>query len=100
MKKIISGLLVGLVTASFTMTTMAAPVQDHKHPPAKHHIDQKPQPSKHDFRKGADHKAPSKHHAKKAPFHKAPIQHHVKHDGHKNVKHDGYQNHKTPNRHG
>ncbi|WJI03035.1 hypothetical protein [Acinetobacter nosocomialis] len=39
MKKIISGLLVGLMATSFTMTTMAAPVQDHKQPPAQHHID-------------------------------------------------------------
>lgn len=71
MKKIISGLLVGLVTASFTMTTMAAPVQDHK----------KPQPSKHHVKKAPTHKAPIKHHVKKAPTHKAPIKHHVK-NGH------------------
>lgn len=61
MKKIISGLLAGLVATSFTMTTMAAPVQDYQYPPAKHHIDKKLQPLKHDFRKGSDHKALFKH---------------------------------------
>lgn len=90
MKKIISGLLVGLVAASFTMTTMAAPVQDHKHPPAKHHIDKKPQPPKHDSRKGSDHKAAFKHNVKKDPAHKTPFKHNVN---------NGHPDHKTPNRH-
>ena len=76
MKKIISGILVGLMATSFTMTPMAAPVQDHKQPPAQHHIDKKPQPPKHDMKRDPDHKASSKHDMKKHhPEHKLPPKH-------------------------
>lgn len=87
MKKIISGLLVGLMATSFTMTTMAAPVQDHKQPPAQHHIDKKPQPPKHDMKRGPDHKAPLKHDMKRGSDHKAPLKHDIK---------DNHPEHKLP----
>lgn len=75
MKKIISGLVIGLMAASFTMTTMAAPAQDHKKLPQKHHIDKKPQPPKHIVKKGSDHKVPPKHIVKKGSDHKVPPKH-------------------------
>ncbi|TCB52320.1 hypothetical protein E0H80_00090 [Acinetobacter sp. ANC 4779] len=66
MKKTISALLVGLVAASFTMTTMAAPTNGHK-APVKHYVSH-------------GHKAPVKHHVSHG--HKAPVKHYVSH-GHK-----------------
>ncbi|WPC34516.1 hypothetical protein O4M77_12555 [Acinetobacter sp. YWS30-1] len=45
MKKLVSSLMIGLIATTATMSAMAAPGPDHRHPtPAVHHFDKKPMP--------------------------------------------------------
>ncbi|UNW07289.1 hypothetical protein MOV98_03140 [Acinetobacter variabilis] len=47
MKKLVSSLMIGLIATTATMSVMAAPGPDHRHPtPAAHHFDKKPMPHK------------------------------------------------------
>ncbi|WP_257229793.1 hypothetical protein [Acinetobacter sp. YH12041] len=40
MKKLVSSLMIGLIATTATMSVMAAPGPDHRHPtPAAHHFD-------------------------------------------------------------
>ena len=69
MKKLLSGVMVGLITSTFAVTTMAAPAQpkdapkhemknDHKVPPKKDMKNDRKAPPKKDMKN--DHKAPPK----------------------------------------
>ena len=81
MKKTISTLLIGLVAATFTMTTMAAPSHDYKHSSSKHHVNRGPihkAPVKHHVNYGSSHKAPAKHHVNYGSSHKSPMQHYAR----------------------
>ena len=58
MKKLVSSLMIGLIATTATMSAMATPGPDHRHPTlAAHHFDKKPMPHKAGF-----HKAPPKAH--------------------------------------
>jgi len=58
MKKLVSSLMIGLIATTATISAMATPGPDHRHPTlAAHHFDKKPMPHKAGF-----HKAPSKAH--------------------------------------
>ena len=90
MKKLVSSLMIGLIATTATMSVMAAPGPDHRHPtPAAHHFDKKPMPHK-----GGFHKAPPKAH----------FNQHDRHDkfgkkGHKgffNKNHHNGPHHKLP----
>lgn len=47
MKKLISTLMIGIVTSACAMTTMAAPSFDHQKTSAPHQMNKKPMPPKH-----------------------------------------------------
>ncbi|KGT48782.1 hypothetical protein [Acinetobacter sp. HR7] len=92
MKKLISGLMVGLITATATMSAMAAPSHKHHVPPHAAHFDHKPMPHK-----GGFHKAPPKPH-----FNKHDVHHKFDKKDHKgffNKHHHNGPMHKMPPKH-
>lgn len=88
MKKLISGLMVGLITATCAMTTMAAP-QEHKKQPSMQHMNKKPMPPKHNVQQGSKQMNKGSHFSKNNQHltHDKKSQHgfsnHNKKDGHK-----------------
>lgn len=82
MKKLISGLMIGVITSVCTMSAMAAPA-DHRghHPvPAAHHFGKKPLPPQHGFKHHAP--QPAKHQFnKQAPHSFNKFAHRYDHKG-------------------
>ena len=80
MKKLLSGLMVGIIASTCAMTTMAAPSFDHRDPPKPHKVDKKPMPPKAGFHKYNHHDQRNNQHFKNQKDHKGFLNANDRHD--------------------